>query len=219
MIPPEKSGEFVAAMEDVLDVYKRPYDPKHPMICMDEQPIQLVKETRSPLPCEPGQPARYDYEYERNGMANAFMFGEPLRGKRRVAVRERKTAQDWAQEIKHLLDVDYPTAEKVVLVMDNLNTHKIASLYEAFDPQEANRLTKRLEIHHTPKHGSWLNIAEIELSAMTKQCLNRRMPNIDTLKSEIFAWNQQKNAGSNKVEWQFSTHDARIKLKRLYPQI
>ncbi len=218
MIPPEQSADFVAHMEDVLDVYKRPYNETMPVICMDEQPIQLVKETRTPIPGAPGQPQRYDYEYERAGVANAFMFCEPLKGKRRVAVRERKTAIDWAEEMKHLVDHDYPDAEKIVLVMDNLNTHKIASLYSAFPPEQANRLAKKLEIHYTPKHGSWLNIAEIELAAMTKQCLSRRIPDQQTLKAEIDAWCRQANDSERFVDWQFSSGKARIKLKRLYPQ-
>ena len=206
-------------MEDVLDVYQRPYHPDFPVICMDEQPIQLIKETRTPLPCAPGQPLRYDYEYDRNGTANHFIFCEPLRGWRRVSVRERKTSRDWAMEIKHLLDVDYPNAIKIVLVMDNLNTHKIASLYETFGPEEAQRLAKRLEIHYTPKHGSWLNIAEIELAAMTKQALKNRIPDLETLQSHIAAWNADKNASGKPVNWQFTTDNARTKLKRLYPQI
>ena len=204
-------------MEDVLDVYHRPYNAARPVVCMDEQPIQLVKETRTPLPAEPGKPARYDYEYERGGTANAFMFCEPLAGKRRVGVRARKTAKDWAEEIKRLCDEDYPDAEKIVLVMDNLNTHKTASLYEAFPPPEAKRLAGRLDIHHTPKHGSWLNIAEIELSAMTKQCLGRRIPDIQTLTREIRAWQNDRNRRNSAVDWRFSTEDARIRLKRLYP--
>jgi len=167
VIPPEKDAEFVANMEDVLEVYKRPYDPKHPVVCMDEQPTQLIKETRKKIAAKPGQPERYDYEYERNGTAAIFMFTEPLAGKRIVHVRQRRTAIDWADEIKNLLDNDYAHAEKVTLVCDNLNTHKPASFYKAFPPDEARRLLDRLEIHYTPKHGSWLNIAEIELSSLT----------------------------------------------------
>ena len=184
---------------------------------MDEQPIQMVKETRETLPCEPGKPQRYDYEYERAGTANTFMFAEPLAGKRHVSVRERRTAVDWATEIKNMLDNLYPEAEKVVLVMDNLNTHKIASLYKAFPPEEAKRLAERLEIHHTPKHGSWLNIAEIELSVMTQQCLNRYIPDIEFLSEQIKAWKDERNQKTAKVDWQFSNDTARIKLKRLYP--
>lgn len=218
MIPPSSNGEFVAAMEDVLEVYKRPYNPKCPVVCMDEQPTQLIKHTRIPLPTQPGHPECFDYEYERNGTANNFMFTEPLGDWRKVNVRKRKTKRDWAQEIKELLDVDYPDADKVVLVLDNLNTHTPGALYEAFAPQEARRLLERLEIHHTPKHGSWLNIAEIELSVLTKQCLDRRMPDLTTLRNEAAAWYGDRNAVRKRVDWQFSTKKARIKLKRLYPQ-
>jgi DDE superfamily endonuclease len=206
-------------MEDILLVYKRPYDPKRPVINMDEQPIQLHKETRIPLPPKPGHPLRFDFEYERNGTANNFMFTEPLGGWRKVNVRKRKTKRDWAEEIKELLDADYPDAEKVILVVDNLNTHTPGALYEAFEPSEARHLLDRLEIHYTPKHGSWLNIAEIELSVFTKQCLGRRMPDIETLREEAKAWHCDRNARQRSVDWQFTTEDARIKLKRLYPQI
>jgi hypothetical protein len=219
VIPPEHSGEFVAHMEDVLEVYHTPYDPQVPMVCMDEQPVQLIKETRKPLPAEEGQPERYDYEYERNGTANIFLFTEPLRGRRLVRVRERKTALDWATEIQELLDVQYPEAARLRLVCDNLNTHGIGSLYEAFPPEQARRLASRLEIHHTPKHGSWLNIAEIELSALTLQCLDRRIPDRETLTEETHQWEQRRNETHKGVDWQFSTQDARIKLKRLYPSL
>jgi DDE superfamily endonuclease len=219
VIPPEQSGAFVAHMEDVLDVYQRPYDPQSPMVCMDEQPVQLIKEVRPPLPAAEGKPERYDYEYERNGTANIFMFTEPLRGLRTVSVREHKTAIDWATEVQQLLDIQYPEAERIRLVCDNLNTHGIGSLYEAFPPEQARRLASRLEIHHTPKHGSWLNIAEIELSALTIQCLNRRLPDLETLINETTQWEKRRNASSKGVDWQFSTHDARVKLKRLYPQM
>lgn len=219
MIPPEQNGEFVACMEDVLGVYRRAYEANYPVVCMDEQPIQLIKETRVPLPMEPGQPEKYDHEYERNGTANHFLFTEPLAGWRRVSVRERKTKKDWAQEIKELLDKDYPAAKRVVLVCDNLNTHGLGSLYETFPPEEAWRLAQRLEIHHTPKHGSWLDVAEIELSVLTKQCLDRRIPDIPTLRRETAAWADRRNAEQTGVDWQFTTDDARIKLKRLYPQI
>ncbi len=206
-------------MEDVLDVYERAYDPKYPVVCMDEQPTQLIEETKVPLPGAPGRAPRYDYEYRRNGTANHFMFGQPLGNWRRVAVRERKTALDWAQEIAKLLDEDFPEAEKVVLVCDNLNTHKIASLYEAFPPERARAYVSRLEIHFTPKHGSWLNAAEIELSILTKQCLDRRIPNLDTLKTEVANWQTKRNQIDKGVNWQFTTENARIKLKRLYPQL
>jgi hypothetical protein len=219
VIPPEQSGEFVAHMEDVLDVYQRPYDPQSPMVCMDEQPVQLIKEVRPPLPAAEGKPERYDYEYERNGTANIFMFTEPLRGFRTVSVREHKTAIDWATEVQQLLDIQYPEAERIRLVCDNLNTHGIGSLYEAFPPEQARRLASRLEIHHTPKHGRWLNIAEIELSALTIQCLDRRLPDLETLINETTQWEKRRNASPKGVDWQFSTHDARFKLKRLYPQM
>ena len=206
-------------MEDVLDLYCLPYDPEIPAVNMDEQPVQLIKETRAPVPAAPGRPARTDYEYERNGTANIFMFVEPLGGWRKANVRKQKTSVDWAHEIKELLDVDYPDAKKVRLVMDNLNTHKIGALYEAFAPDEARRLARRLEIHHTPKHGSWLNIAEIELSVLTKQCLGRRIPDLEMLHRETKTWERERNRNQKGVDWRFTTDDARIKLKRLYPQI
>ena len=206
-------------MEDILELYCLPYDPNVPLVCMDEQPRQLIKETRTALPAMPGKPQCVDYEYERNGTANIFMFVEPLGAWRHPNVRERKTAVDWAHEIKELLEVHYPQAPLVRLVCDNLNTHKIASLYEAFSPQEARLLAKRLEIHYTPKHGSWLNIAESELSVLTRQCLNRRIPDMDTLRHETQTWGRTRNEQQKGVDWQFTTDDARIKLKRLYPQI
>ena len=206
-------------MEDILELYCSAYNPKVPLICMDEQPRQLIKETRKTIAAKPGEPAREDYEYERNGTANIFLFTEPLAGKRYVDATERRTSVDWAYQIKELLDIHHPDVERIQLVMDNLNTHKMASLYEAFEPEEARRLAKRLEIHYTPKHGSWLNIAEIELSALTQQCLNRRMPDIETLRKEITAWELKRNNQQQGVDWQFTTDDARIKLKRLYPQI
>jgi len=219
VIPPEHSGEFVAHMEQVLELYHLPYNPQIPMVCMDEQPVQLVKETRQPLPAAPGKPEKRDYEYERNGTANIFMFTEPLNGTRHVSVTEQRTAVDWANEIRDLLEVRYPEAARVRLVCDNLNTHGIGSLYEAFPPEKARELLKRLEIFHTPKHGSWLNIAEIELSAFTGQCLDRRIPDIETLRHETRAWEKRRNARHKGVDWQFTTQNARIKLKRLYPQI
>jgi hypothetical protein len=206
-------------MEDVLDVYERAYDPQRPVVCMDEQPTQLIEETAAPLPRAPDQPQRYDYEYRRNGTANHFMFCQPLGNWRRVGVRERKTALDWAQEIATLLDEDFPEAHKVVLVCDNLNTHKIASLYEAFAPEQARAYVSRLEMHYTPKHGSWLNAAEIELSILTQQCLDRRIPDLATLTAQVAAWQAQRNQSGKGVDWQFTTKDARIRLKRLYPQI
>ena len=203
----------------MLEVYHRRYDPNRPVVCMDEQPVQLIKETRLRLPAKPGWAECIDYEYERNGTANVFLFTEPLAGWRKAAVRERKTAVDWAHEIKGLLDEHYPEAEAVILVCDQLNTHKIASLYQAFEPAEARRLAERLEIHPTPKHGSWLNIAENELAALTKQCLDRRIPDRDGLDQETRAWYTARNASQKSVDWQFTTADARTRLKRLYPQI
>ncbi len=204
-------------MEDVLDLYQQPYDSEAPVVCMDEASKQLVGEVRKPLPNLPGRPARIDYEYERRGTANLFMFVEPLAGRRRVSVTARRTAVDWAQQVKRLLDDDYPDARVVRLVMDNLNTHTIGSLYEAFEPAEAKRLAERLEIHHTPKHGSWLNIAEIELRVLSGQCLDRRIPERSQLVREVSAWEQARNERTVGVDWQFTTAGARIKLKRLYP--
>jgi len=206
-------------MEDVLDVYKRPYDPKRPMVCLDETSKQLVGETRTPVRASPGQEARYDYEYKRNGVANLFMMYEPLGGKRRVKVTERRTKQDWAQCVREMVDEMYPKAERVILVMDNLNTHTPASLYETFPPAEAKRIADRLEIHYTPKHGSWLDMAEIELGILGRQCLARRIDNAEQLKREVAAWETDRNAAEAKVNWQFATDDARIKLKRLYPSL
>ena len=219
MIPPHANAEFVCAMEDVLEVYTRPYDPTHPVVCLDETSKQLVAETRTPLPAEPGQPQRVDYEYERQGTANLFMAVEPLAGQRYVTVTDRRTAVDFARIVKDLLEVRYPHADKVVLVLDNPNTHKPAALYQAFEPAVAWRLLERLEIHHTPKHGSWLNMAEIELSVLSQQCLNRRIPDAVTLVREVAAWQQARNADPRPVNWRFTTADARIKLKHLYPSI
>ena len=219
VIPPQANADFVCAMEDVLEVYTRPYDPARPVVCLDELSKQLVAETRIPIPVEPGQPERVDYEYERRGTANLFLTGEPLAGRRHVTVTERRTAVDFAHEVRDLLEVRYPHAEKVVLVMDNLNTHKPAALYEAFEPAVARALIERLEIHHTPKHGSWLNVAEIELSVLSRQCLDRRIPDLETLTREVAAWEQARNADPRPVNWRFTTPDARIKLKRLYPSI
>jgi DDE superfamily endonuclease len=218
-IPPEHSAEFVAAMEDVLAVYRRPPDPAHPVICMDETSKQLVGETRIPLPVEPGQPQREDYEYKRHGVANLFLFSEPLTGWRELQVTERRTRTDWAGAMRDLSDRLYPTARRITVVLDNLNTHGPASFYEAFAPDEARRLTERSEFHYTPKHGSWLNMAEIEFSVLSRQCLNRRINDTETLRNETQAWQQERNAGNNTIDWQFTTADARIKLKRLYPVI
>ncbi len=219
MIPPDASADFVCAMEDVLEVYQRPYNPECPVVCVDEATKQLVKETRRLIPAAPGRPERHDYEYERNGTANLFMIFEPLGGRRRVKVTSRRTKVDFAQVIREIVDEDYAEAETIVLVMDNLNTHKPASLYEAFEPTEARRILDRLEIHYTPKHGSWLDMAEIELNVLTKQCLDRRIPDQPTLIEEVSAWETPRNESASKVDWHFTTDDARIKLKRLYPSI
>lgn len=216
-IPPKANSSFVCAMEDVLTVYKREYNPDMPVVCMDETSKQLIKETRLAISAKPGKLARYDYEYERNGTCSLFMFYDPFGGKRFVSVTDRRTKIDWATQIKDLLDIRYPDTKKVILVMDNLNTHTGASLYEAFEPQEARRLLDRLEIHYTPKHGSWLNIAEIELRVLNGQCLKRRIPDKGTLSSEVAAWQEKRNSDQAKVDWQFTAEDARIKLKRLYP--
>jgi hypothetical protein len=216
-IPPEQNAAFVACMEDVLDVYQRPYDADCPVICMDEKPYQLLGEVRDPIPMKPGEPKRIDNEYKRNGTCSIFVFTEPLTGWRYCSARERRTKIDWANEIKELLTVHLPLAPKVCLVMDNLNTHTISSLYEAFPPAQARDLAKRLEIHYTPKHGSWLNIAEIEISAISRQCLDARIDSLDTLNANISAWMQSRNSNLKSVDWQFTTDDARIKLRRLYP--
>ncbi len=209
----------MAAMEDVLDVYCRPFDSRFPVVNMDEQPFQRLDHTRELIPMKPGQPEREDYEYERNGTAAIFLFTDALAKWRRVSVREHRTAIDWAEEMRILLEEDYPNAEKVILVCDNLNTHVAASFYKAFLPDHARRLLKRLEIHYTPKHGSWLNIAECELSALTRQCLKRRIPDMATLEKETKAWAKKRNNSQKGVEWRFSTKDARIKLKSLYPKL
>ena len=206
-------------MEDVLEVYTRPYDPRYPQVCMDETSKQLLRDARQALPVEPGQPERRDYEYERGGVANVFMFLEPLAGRRWVDITEQRTKRDWAHQLKELVDLRYPEAERIVLVMDNLNTHTPASLYETFEPKEARRLAQKLEIHYTPKHGSWLNMAEIELSVLSRQCLDRRVPDFQRLKAEAQAWQERRDEKGGKIEWRFKTEDARIKLKRLYPSL
>ncbi len=206
-------------MEDVLDVYKRPYDAKRPNVCLDETSKQLIGETRTPVPVSPWQPARYDYEYKRNGVANLFMMFEPLIGKRHVKVTERRTKIDWAYCVREMVDKIYPDAEQIVLVMDNLNTHNKSSLYEAFEPAEAKRIADKLEIHYTPKHGSWLDMAEIELGILARQCLSRRIDSMEKLKDEVAAWQMFRNSSEAKVNWRFTTEDARIKLKKLYPSI
>jgi len=206
-------------MEDVLEVYHRPYDAHRPVICMDEASKQLIAEVREPLPAKPGSIAKHDSEYERRGTANLFMAVEPLAGKRTVQVTDRRTKVDWAQFVKFLLLTVYPEVAIVVLVMDNLNTHGIGSLYEAFDPDTARALAARLEIHYTPKHGSWLNMAETELSILSRQCLDRRIESKDILTREVATWEHDRNIRQRKIDWQFTTADARIKLKRLYPSI
>jgi hypothetical protein len=211
------SAEFGAAMEDVLDLYEEPYDPRRPKVNFDETSKQLIRETREPLPVEPGQAARYDYEYERNGTRNLFMFMEPPAGWRHIAVTERRTRQDFAHQMQWLVDARYPEAEMIRVVMDNLNTHKPASLYEAFAPAEARRLLKKLEFHYTPKHGSWLNMAEIELSILSRQCLDRRIPDEAMLRREITAYEDTRNAATATIAWRFTTTEAREKLHRLYP--
>jgi DDE superfamily endonuclease len=204
-------------MEDTLDVYKRPYDPSHPQVCMDEVNTQLLSDISPPLPVEPGQPRRQDYEYEREGVCNVFIAYEPLVGRRVAQVRAQRTRRDWAEFMREVLDQHYPEAEKVVLVMDNLNTHSCASFYEAFPPAEAHRLARKLEIHYTPKHGSWLNMAEIELSVLSRQCLSRRLGGFTEAQRQVQAWETHRNQAQAKVDWRFTTPDARIKLKRLYP--
>jgi len=206
-------------MEDVIDVYHRPHDPARPVVCVDEGGKQLIGEVREPLPVRAGSPAKEDYEYERHGVANLFLAFEPLGGRRVVEVTDRRTAVDFARFVQHLLDVVYPSAAKVVLVTDNLNTHATGSLYEAFPPEEARRLADRIEWHYTPKHGSWLNMAEIELSVLARQCLDRRIPDRETLAREVAAWEAKRNAAGVKADWQFTTADARVKLKKLYPTI
>ena len=206
-------------MERVLDVYKEAYDPLRPVVCMDESPKQLIKETRIPLERKPGSDAKADYEYERCGVANIFMVNEPLRGKRYVKVTERKTKNDWAYLIKEIADKHYPCVEKIRLVMDNLNTHKPSSLYETFPPEEAKRIWDRFEFIYTPKHGSWLNMAEIELHVLNRQCLNRRIGDLDTTKQEVKAWQRCRNSKDAKINWQFTNEKARTKLKKLYPTI
>jgi hypothetical protein len=206
-------------MEDVLEVYHRPYDANRPVVALDEASKQLVGETVQPLPPEPGQPERFDYEYVRHGTANLFMLSEPLAGWRHVMVTDRRTAKDFAEVVRWLAEDIYPEAEKLVLVMDNLNTHKLASLYEAFPPEQARRIAERIEVHHTPKHGSWLNVAEIELSVLSRQCLDRRIESVEELLKQLEPWEVERNDRAVGVNWRFTTADARIKLRRLYPAI
>jgi hypothetical protein len=219
VIPPQANAEFVCQMEEVLQIYTTPYDPDYPLVCFDESSKQLISETRIPLPPEPGKTERFDYEYKREGVCNLFMFFEPLAGWRHVEVTDRRTQIDYAQQMKYLVDERYPHAQKIRIVQDNLNTHIGASLYKAFEPSEARRILDKLEFHYTPKHGSWLNMAEIELSVLTRQCLDRRIPQQDLLKEEVVAWEQRRNQLEASANWRFTTADARIKLKRLYPSI
>lgn len=219
VIPPLESGDFVAHMELVLDVYKMPYNSTMPVICMDESPKQLIKETRLPIPGKPGSDAKVDFEYERCGVANIFMANEPLTGKRYVKVTERKTKADWATFIKEIADKYYTKSEKILLVMDNLGTHKPSALYETFAPEEAKRIWDRFEFIYTPKHGSWLNMAEIELQVLMGQCLSGRIDNIEKMKKEVTAWQQSRNNKEAKINWQFTNKKARVKLRRLYPTI
>ena len=218
-IPPDADAEFVCAMENVLEVYKRPYDPERPVVCFDEKSKQLVGAVAVPIPAAPGRVECHDYEYVRNGTANLFMLVEPLRGWRHVDVTSRRTKLDFARQIQELADVHYPQAKLITLVMDNLNTHRLSCLYEAFPPEEARRIIDRIEVVHTPKHGSWLNMAECELSVLEKQCLGERIGDEPTLREGVGIWNTDRNNRSKKIDWQFRTPDARIKLRRLYPQI
>lgn len=219
MIPPEANSEFVSCMEQVLDVYKMPYNPEEPVVCMDESPKQLIGEIREGQLIGNGKEQREDYEYVRNGVCNIFMANEPLSGKRFVKITERKTKKDWAEFIREITDKHYPNAKKIKLVMDNFKTHSASSFYEIFKPDEAKRIWDKLEFVYTPKHGSWLNMAEIELNVLQGQCLNRRIDNINEVIEEVFAWQSSRNNKVAKIDWQFTTKDARIKLKKLYPSI
>ena len=218
MIPPEQNGSFVANMEMILDVYKRPFDTLYPVVCMDESPKQLIAETKVPIPASPGQTAKHDYEYTRCGVCNVFLACEPLAGTRTVKITERKTKLDWACFIEEIA-VQYESAEKITLVMDNLNTHNPGSLYEYLPPEKAKALWERFQFVYTPKHGSWLNMAEIELNVLTGQCLKRRIDDIEIVKKEAAAWQKARNNKNAKVNWQFTAEDARIKLRRLYPTL
>jgi transposase len=218
VIPPEANAAFVCRMEDILALYTQPANPKRPLVCMDEVPKQLISEVRDPIPAQGEHPQRFDYEYERHGVANIFMFLAPLAGQRQVKVTTTRTQLDWAQAMRELSDESYPEAEKIIVVLDNLNTHTPAAFYVAFEPEEARRLVNRFEFHFTPKHGSWLNMAEIELSVLARQCIKRRIPDEQTLQKEVQAWVRERNSKVVKVDWRFSTADARIKLKRLYPK-
>ena len=218
-IPPTEDGDFVAAMEDVLDIYQRPYDPENPVWCMDEKPYQILDDSRKPLPMRPGDVTKIDSEYVRNGTVSVFCFIQPHTGRIEHSVEPTRTAVDWAEKIQYLVDVIEPEAKKITLIMDNLNTHKPGSLYKAFLPKEAKRILDKLDIHYTPKHGSWLDIAEIGIDIMTRECLNRRIPDIESLRTELKAWNDAYAKDPSPVNWQFKTSDSRIKLKKLYPNI
>lgn len=219
MIPPEQNSEFVACMEDILSLYAQPFNPNLPVICMDEKPVQLLAEKRTPLKMRPGSEQKTDNEYVRNGICSIFIFTEPLSGWRRAEVSTRRTKRDWALQIQKLLEEDYSTHEKIILVMDNFNTHKISALYETFPPQQARSYAARLELHYTPKHGSWLNIAEIELSALSTQAMKNRIPSEERLQKIVQSWYTLRNSSQKGVDWHFQTKDARVKLKRLYPII
>lgn len=219
MIPPKANAAFVAAMEDVLEVYTRPHDPDRPLVCLDETSKQLIAETRTPIPMKPGRPVRCDYEYERNGVANLFMVFAPLEGWRHVAVTDRRASTDYAKVLKDIADVRFPDAARIVLVQDNLSTHTKAALYETFAPAEARRLAERFEWHYSPKHGSWLDLAESELGVLSSQCLDRRIADKQTLIDEVAAWERDRNAHHAKADWHFTTDDARVKLKHLYPSL
>lgn len=220
VIPPDADGEFVAHMEEVLETYEKAYAPDRPVLCMDEQPVQLIGETRVPIPATPAHPERVDYEYERKGTASIFMFAEPLSGFRQATARPRRTKDDWAQEVAHLLDTRYAGVDRITLVCDNLNTHTKGAFYEAFPPAKARGYVRRIDFVYTPKHGSWLNVAECELSCMTSQCLSdRRIGEFATLQSEIASWSTRVNENQRAVDWQFTIDKARVKLKRLYPKI
>jgi len=218
VIPPEENAEFVAHMEQVLDVYKRPYDEDYPVVCMDESPQQLIEEVNSTV-MEPGKEARVDYEYIRHGVANIFMANEPLNGRRLVEITQQKTKEDWAEFVQKIADEMYPDAKKITLVMDNFKTHTLGAFYKVFQPEEAKRLIDRFEFVFTPKHGSWLNMAEIELRVLSGQCLNRYIPTIEKMQEEVKAWEKSRNNQNAKINWQFTTKDARIKLKKLYPSL
>ena len=219
MIPPKNSAAFVWRMEEVLDLYEEPYDPLLPVVCFDERPCQLLAEVREPLPIGPGRPERRDHEYERRGMVHVSMAFEPLTGWRRTSVTERRRGREFAEEVRRLLGEDYPQAERVRLVLDNLSTHTAAAFYEAFPPEQARELARRVEFVHTPVHGSWLNMVEVEISVLVRQCLKRRLADIETLKKEVSAWAEERNRLGASVEWRFTTEDARAKLRKLYPAI